>query len=140
MGHHSPVVYSRIAEIYGYRIVASFAGNTGELRSYGSERVIPTAFAPLTVHFSHGSAQPIRIGLQVLQCYRLRTNVPLTEWVALVAAYRNYLLTGDGYLDAAQGLAKVANSIVLSALFVVHGLFDSDVPQNAAALNPKKRP
>ena len=76
------------------------------------QRLGPGQFAPAVTHTLHRRPQAIRVVVNILQGYRLGTNMPTAERIGLVTLYGDYFLTSGGDLQPADGLAQVTGAIM----------------------------
>jgi hypothetical protein len=56
---------------------------------------LPADLLPIRSAPAQGPAQPVRVLVQILQCDRLRTDVPVAEHVVFVAADREDAVSVD---------------------------------------------
>ncbi len=110
--HRCPAVGDRVAEVERDRVAAVAVADRGEPVGDEVERLVPADLLPRAVRgTAYRAAEPVGVGLQVLQRDPLGADVAARERVELVATDRQDPRSLDLDGQPAAGLAQVARAV-----------------------------
>jgi len=112
MGHHAPIMHVGIALVCRDRVAAMGPDHRRDAFRGKGERLVPADRAPVRPVAPHRRAQPVRVGLDILQRHCLRADMAAAERIGRIALDRDDAIILDLDRQAADRFAQIAGTIM----------------------------